>query len=196
MLIKWIEFPTNTPQNCKQTSMRLIVLLAGGLDSTPRHDRDFGALTRTSFQRMLDLQQNHILDTHPEVLISGGNPQAGISESHLMRNLATDLGVNPNRIAIEESSTSTIDNARNVARILRARGQNNIILVTSAWHMHRALITFQKQGLNICPLPVDSLYNPPGELGYFLPQSSAVVKAETALHEFAGMLFYWIHGIT
>ena len=196
MLIKWIEFPTTPSQNCARASDRPIVLLAGGLDSAPRHDRDFGALTRTSLQRMMDLQQSRILDTHPEILISGGNPQAGISESHLMRNLAADLGVKANRITIEESSASTKDNAIEVAHILHARGQNKLVLVTSAWHMHRALSTFSKQGLDVCPLPVDSLYNPPGELGYFLPQSSALVKAETALHELAGMLVYWIQGIT
>ncbi|MDE2433084.1 MAG: YdcF family protein [Burkholderiales bacterium] len=191
-LIHWIEYSLKPIPECTRAQDRAVVLLAGGLDHQPHDEQDFGALTSTSLQRLIDLRQSHLLDGHQDVLISGGNPQGGISESRLMRNLAASLGVKPSRITLDESSASTLDNANRVAQIMRAKGLARIVLVTSAWHMRRALLVFQDKGLDVCPLPVDSIYNPPGDIGYFLPQSSALVKSETALHELAGILFYSI----
>jgi uncharacterized SAM-binding protein YcdF (DUF218 family) len=122
------------------------------------------------------------------VVVSGGGQRPGLTESELARSLLIHLGARAEQVQAETQSTSTWGNAATVARELPTL--KRITLVTSALHMRRARLAFAAQGIDVCPLPVDSRYVPPGGLGYYLPQSSALVKAEQAIHELVGLLSY------
>lgn len=62
------------------------------------------------------------------------------------------LGLN---YRIEEPGivANTHDEAMVVAQLARARGWHRVILVTNAWHMHRAAATFRKAGLGVVRSP-------------------------------------------
>jgi uncharacterized SAM-binding protein YcdF (DUF218 family) len=62
--------------------------------------------------------------------------------------------------------------------------------VTSALHLTRALIAFRAAGFEPCPLASDSVYMAPGGFGYYLPHTSALRKAEWAIHEIVGDAAY------
>ena len=63
-------------------------------------------------------------------------------------------------------------------------------------HMHRAVLSFQAVGLNVCPAPTEWQHIPFNfSLGYFLPQRSSLQKAERALHEWAGLALYTARGL-
>jgi uncharacterized SAM-binding protein YcdF (DUF218 family) len=70
-----------------------------------------------------------------------------------MLRVAMRSGVPAERILIETGSASTLDNARNSARLMQARGLRTAILVSSPYHTRRAawifLSEFQPRGLNV-----------------------------------------------
>lgn len=86
-----------------------------------------------------------------DVLISGGRDGAA-SISYPMRELMVTLGVPADRIRIEEQSTSTRENARFSAELLRDMPGRKVLL-TSDYHMYRALRVFRQSGILIEPWP-------------------------------------------
>ena len=60
----------------------------------------------------------------------------------------------------------------------------------SALHAARALHAFRAAGYQPCLAVSESAWLPPGEIGYYLPRTSALRKAEQAIHELVGDLVY------
>ena len=67
----------------------------------------------------------------------------------------TDAGIAPSRIVLEGSSRNTSENATLSAQILKPEPSQTWILVTSAYHMARAVGLFRNAGFEIQPYPVD-----------------------------------------
>ena len=77
--------------------------------------------------------------------------------SALARAFYLEQGVDMSRVQLEGGSRTTRENARQVAKLLGARCQEPWLLVTSAWHMPRAMEEFAATGCQITPYPVDFL---------------------------------------
>lgn len=75
------------------------------------------------------------------------------SESEAVARLLARTGLSPLRWA-DDRSRDTIENAQNMAALLRRDGIARIALVTSAWHMPRAVRAFEAQGLVVLPAPM------------------------------------------
>lgn len=92
-----------------------------------------------------------------------------------------DWNVPADSILLEPESESTHENAFFTGRVCRNHGIDEIVLVTSAWHMRRALGTFQSAGLDVVPAPVDyqgiRRFFP---LPAFLPNVRGLAKTTTA----------------
>jgi len=75
-----------------------------------------------------------------------------------------------------------------------AGGKPRIILVTSAFHMRRARMLFERQGFEVEPFPVDfqTSDRPTTTVLSFLPSAQALAKSETAMREGVGILYYSI----
>jgi uncharacterized SAM-binding protein YcdF (DUF218 family) len=76
------------------------------------------------------------------------------------------------------------------AAILRQHGLRRILLVTSAWHLPRAVASFQAQGLDVLPAPTG--FRGPAVDGplSFVPQVAALRDSCLGLHEWIGRLYY------
>ena len=72
-----------------------------------------------------------------------------LSETESMGKLAQEFGVPKEQIVLERDARSTRENARNVKRILEEKGITDFYLVTSAFHMERAMQSFHD--LNLRP---------------------------------------------
>jgi len=107
--------------------------------------------------------------------------------------LRKDFGVAPRWL--EGKSLDTADNARNTAVILRAAGIRQVVLVTHALHMRRAVAEFSAAGIVAIPAPTGFLSRKedgdpaPGYLDY-LPGPGAAFSAWYALHEWVGLLAF------
>ena len=90
---------------------------------------------------------------------------------------------------LENRSENTQQNALFTREMLEQDDINKIVLVTSAWHMPRAMRNFQNQGFRtIIPAPVG--YTTVSGLGIdaWIPNSSALTQSRWALHEWIGWL--------
>ncbi len=126
------------------------------------------------------------------MILAGGAPlrRAGTeSEADAGKKLLVAVGVDPAKIRTETGSRTTWENAVNVALEYRPR---KIVLVTSAYHMRRAVYSFQKQGIAVVPAPTDyeADRGPTTTFSGFLPSASALEMTATAIRERLGMLFY------
>ena len=131
----------------------------------------------------------------PVLLLSGGSDpeRHAYSEARAMSILLQDLGVPPQAMVLEEASRNTRQNAALSAMLLKARGINHILLVTSALHMPRALALFKAQGLQVIPAATDFEGNrapPPGVLGW-LPDALALDGSGRAMKEIVGKWVGW-----
>jgi uncharacterized SAM-binding protein YcdF (DUF218 family) len=87
-----------------------------------------------------------------EIVITGGG-ESGSAISELMRDFLVSQKVPAEVIRIETRSTSTHENAE-FTRALLADTPGRKVLLTSDFHMFRALRAFQKAGLDVEPCPI------------------------------------------
>ncbi|MBY6203953.1 YdcF family protein [Halomonas denitrificans] len=168
-----------------------IVVLGGGIDppTSRSPDPNLGAAA----DRYWHAYRLWRAGKAPEILISGGAlpwRDAGGSEAEAAVAFLVDLGVPADRILLEPASLDTRQNAQLSADLLRARGADRMLLVTSALHMRRALKHFDAVGVEVFTAPTDHEVrdDPPGLLRW-LPDSSALDGSRRALKE---MLGYWL----
>ncbi|MEZ5287572.1 MAG: ElyC/SanA/YdcF family protein [Vicinamibacterales bacterium] len=90
----------------------------------------------------------------PLLVVSGGQAGGRCPVADGMANLAKDLGVPADRIVIEREASSTEENARRTAPLLRGRGVSHLVLVTDRLHMKRAIGVFEHQGFDVEPSAV------------------------------------------
>lgn len=116
-------------------------------------------------------------------------------EADLARRVFAGMGLPSDRFDYESTSRTTFENARNTAQMPGIDRKQPWLLLTSAWHMPRAMATFQAQGWNVTPLPVDFLgVAHPDWADYSLGQG--VEYWRLLLHEWIGMAAYRLTGKT
>ena len=77
------------------------------------------------------------------IIVSGGVPKNGITEAGAMRAWLIANGIPWFRITEENTSRSTVENARNTNGILAGRGATSVVVVTSPDHLQRAMVDFR-----------------------------------------------------
>ena len=125
-----------------------------------------------------------------KLIVSGKSGFEGITPvAEVMADTAREWGVKPKDIVIEGEAKDTKDHAIYVKEIV---GRDRFILVTSAWHMPRAVGLFRKHGMEPIPAPTDYMVRKrEGGLtpGVFFPDAGALEKAERVIHEYLGMVW-------
>jgi uncharacterized SAM-binding protein YcdF (DUF218 family) len=106
-----------------------------------------------------------------------------------MRTVLQDFGVPPSATLLEDASRNTCEDAVMTATLLRQRGIDKILLVTSALHMERARRHFVAEGLAVEPAPTDFEAVPEVEgVLRFLPDAESLLGSARAFKELVGQL--------
>ncbi len=90
----------------------------------------------------------------PVIICTGGVGDFPPAESVVAAELARKLGVPRTQVLAEDESVSTRQNARFAARICRAHGWKRVILVSQPYHLLRARLLFEREGLSTSASPV------------------------------------------
>ncbi len=110
----------------------------------------------------------------------------------MLREYAVSNGIPSQKIFVTKNVQNTADEAAAVKELIGI--SKRIILVTSAFHMYRAEILFEKQGFDVVPYKLD--YKTAGESAItfmnFLPSAGNLEMTETGITEIIGRLFYSI----
>ena len=115
-----------------------------------------------------------------------------ISEGHILKNYALKMGINDQSILITNEVLNTYDESIAVRNLLGEK--NQIILVTSAFHMERAKSLFEDQNFQVQSFKVDFKTGPNLEFSAidFLPSAHSLSLTEVALRELLGRAYYSI----
>ena len=126
----------------------------------------------------------------PVVLLSGGSDLTEVAqpEALAMRQFMLDLGVPAAALLTEELSRNTRQNAEMSAKLLRERGIQKVLLVTSALHMRRAVKLFEQQGLEVHAVATDHEVGSRNGRLPWLPDANSLDGSARAIKEFVG---YW-----
>lgn len=89
------------------------------------------------------------------LILSGGVKANGQVEAEVMYKIALDKGISPEKLLKEGRSLNTYENALYTKELLSQYNiKGKVILVTSPYHMKRAIFCFRKQGVEVLAAPV------------------------------------------
>ena len=159
-----------------------IVVFAGGVGESGR--------AGGGYQERVALAADLFQAGHASNLVFSSGFAFFLKEADLMKTLAVSLGVPPGVIVLEQQAASTNENVAFVREILDQRGWRRILLVSSPYHMRRAMMTWRKLAPEVevtsVPVPQSRFYRHAG--GASLEQIGGI------LHEYAAIVFYWWKG--
>ncbi len=176
-----------------------IVLLGGAISPSVSLERGTIALSDSGarFVAAVELARRY---PNARVIISGGTgsllseeaPEAGVAVHEFEA-----LGIPHDRISAEEQSRNTMENAVFSRLIANPQPGERWLLVTSAYHMPRAVGTFRAAGFPIEPYPVDYRTRGPGDaVRPFGAVNRGLELTDIAVHEWVGLLVYRLTGRT
>lgn len=121
-----------------------------------------------------------------KIITSGYAGRGTIPEAIKTANILKDIGISSSDIMIHDKPKDTIEEAKKVKKLLK---KEEFILVTSAYHMPRAMMLFQGEGLNPIAAPTDFLIK---DSDKFLsaPSEYHLHKTKKAWHEYIGILWF------
>ena len=160
-----------------------IVVLGGGILSSER-------ITATA-----ELARRY---PNARIIFSGGSSSLiydeGPEAPFAVRQLEA-LGVAHDRIAAEDRSRNTLENAANSLRLAHPKPGERWLLVTSAYHMPRAMAAFRAVGFVVEAYPVDWRTRGPKDLTRpFGSLAEGLRRTDTAVREWVGLLVYRVTG--
>jgi uncharacterized SAM-binding protein YcdF (DUF218 family) len=132
------------------------------------------------------------------IIYSGGDAGLvfhGGTEAHYAAALIESFGVAKSRLTLEERSRNTVENAVYSNALAAPKPGERWLLVTSAYHMPRAVGAFRKAGFDVDAYPVD--YRTGGAEDLLIPfddAASGLRRTDIAAREWVGLLVYWITG--
>ena len=140
------------------------------------------------------------------LLSGGGFDRIGVDmEAVGMASLLELFGVPAEALWLETDSRNTYENALFSAAILEEQGIEEIVLVTSAFHMPRSVAIFERQGFTVIPAPSDFIAtesdweqwregNWQVRVLSLLPQASYLDDTTKVVKEYIGIVIYRLRG--
>jgi uncharacterized SAM-binding protein YcdF (DUF218 family) len=149
-LMKGLENDLTMPANPRGD---VIILLGGGVYDGVKDLTGVGAPSEDTLARIVTAARLQKRLRVP-VIVSGGTvfPWRK-AEAPVDRRFLMDLGVPGDKILMDDMSRDTLENARYVKEICKKRHFTSPILITSAYHMKRALLGFRDLNLDATPVP-------------------------------------------
>jgi uncharacterized SAM-binding protein YcdF (DUF218 family) len=189
IISKNIELPPLSKNALKISDA--IVVLGGGLSSN-EFEYESGVMVNRSTMVRLNYTA-YLAKQYPnKLIVTSGGYTGKFREADIMRDvLIKSFGVK-NPVIVENNSRNTDENARFVANILLPKDIHNIIVVTQAYHMRRALMLFEKYGMKPIPASTDyyiSEYAATPSLS-IIPTAGAMDQVSIIYHEILGYSLY------
>lgn len=186
------QYEVFKPDNLQnQKSSPHILILGSSYVHNPKLPAN-SQLSNVSVSRLVEGIRLHKQLPGSFLITSGLKLKNSKSEAELCAETAILLGVDATKIKMLVNSENTLGEANTYINTFGKTSQ--LILVTSAAHMPRAMYLFQKAGLNPIPAPTNFLIKNSGNKGFWfwLPHSQKIHQMETAIYEHIGLLWYKI----
>lgn len=176
------------------------IVLGGGIDTAIARDNRSYELNAAGDRFVEGLRL--ALD-HPDfkIVVTGGVGsfgEPGDGDGIAGQRFFDAFNVPRSRLLFESQSQNTYQNAVDTKALLStAEIKRPWLLITSAYHMPRALDVFRTQGFDVVPWPVDyrAPQHPMFRIALADPDGN-LTTLTVALKEWTGLLAYWLSGRT
>ena len=184
-----------------------VLVLGGGIRPAPTEG--LGVEVNEAGDRLLCGVRLWQQGTAPVLITSGARvsfkPNDPIApEAVLSQQLAQELGVPASAVLLNDKARTTAEEAQRINQVAAEQGWKQLILVTSAFHMPRALASFRRQSdLKIIPVACDYRLEPQSKDQRFswsellikvMPNSDSLKQTTQVLKEHLGLLVYKLRG--
>jgi uncharacterized SAM-binding protein YcdF (DUF218 family) len=188
LLIAPLEEVYKVPPKDLRDSCQYLVVLGGGIKRGAPFLELKNDLNEDSFKRAVGAYL--LYKEKPRKIVTSGYSVSDLyPEGEIMKDLLVTLGVEEGDILAENRSRDTFENALFVAKMV---GNRRVCLITSAYHMGRAVYLFSQAGVkNLIPVPVDfKRSESPFTVYKLFPTSYWLNISSKALKEYFGLFYY------
>lgn len=179
------------------------VFVFGGMLGLRSHP-DTGIEWNEAAERFVRAVELYKAGTARILVLSGGAEvyEGGPDEGELFKKKAIARGVPDSSILVTGRTANTEEEANAIVQLVARRQWKRVLIVTSAYHMPRAMRLSADCLAELIPVPV--AYETPDPKSswiykrpeYFIPQARALFISERALREYMGIFVYIaLHGI-
>jgi uncharacterized SAM-binding protein YcdF (DUF218 family) len=176
------------------------IVVLGGDEQTEISEARGQSVALDSMRRYAEFAKLARRYPQAKLVFSGGSgvlfPNKHVLASDVAQAIIADMDVPIDRMIFEKESRNTYENAVFSANLVHPGASQKWILVTSAWHMPRAMSVFRKAGWNVYAAPV----------GYFTTGAyrtyplfcfdEQMHSLTLAVHEYVGLISYRLMGRT
>ncbi|MCB8880617.1 YdcF family protein [Acidisoma cellulosilytica] len=134
-----------------------------------------------------------------KLVFTGGNGElvhADLTEADVAKQLFDGLGLADRNVIYEHRSRTTYENVRDLKALLKPQPSETWLLITSAWHMPRAMGLFQQADWPVLAYPVGYKTGPGLVLAFRGSFPDRLELVDLAAHEWLGLTAYWLLGRT
>ena len=190
-----VQYPAGRPDQ-DWSAYAGVIVLGGALEPAYVWTVPQQSALNDAAERMTEVAPLLRRQPHLKLLFTGGEGElfaTGLSEAERARLFFQGQGLPPDKLLLESASRTTYDNAIMSKQLPGVDATKPWLLLTSGYHMPRAMAAFQKAGWTVTAYPVDfrsGLKTPWTQ--YSMDQG--VKKWRLALHEMLGLLAYRLAG--
>ena len=189
----------NTYPKPKVTNSNIdgILILGAGIDEFMTHEHQ-QIILNDRIERITESAK--LIKKFPEakIVFSGGNgtfSKPELKGSEIAKIFYKQMGINTDKIIFEDKSRNTYENFIFSEKFIGNTKKEKWLLITSAYHMKRAMGVAKKLNLNLVPYPVDFMLNKNFSWRfwyhkiYFLNNMN---DFQLAAHEHIGLIAYYL----
>jgi len=174
-----------------------IIVLGGAISPDVSSARNEVALNESA-ERMTAVAELARRYPKARIVFSGGSAALIYdegSEAEFAERLLDGLGIARERVLLEDRSRNTVENAIFSKEIAKPKPGERWLLVTSAYHLPRAIGVFREAGFAVEPYPVDwRTRGIEDALRPFPTMGDGLRRTDTAVREWVGLAVYWVTG--
>lgn len=190
----WHSLEADAPFTIDEHTRYDVVILLGGAvsayGSTPEEPA-----WNDNVERLLEVRSLLADGRAERVLVTGGSLGSGLpTEAEYLSRELQRLGIAQERIMVEAKANNTRENAVFTKSLVEPLGAKKLLLVTSAFHMPRAMGCFEAVGLHPDAFPVDYRLRALERDPHLMPRGDYLSQSTRALHEWLGRAVYWVLG--
>ncbi len=170
-----------------------IIVLSGSFDQAGTEQHGQFSVTGSA-ERLTEFARLARLYPGARLVFSGGSdiPGQRLLEADLAKRFFSDLDLDVGRIVFEKSSRNTFENATLTKALIPATDVSGKtwLLITSAFHMPRAVGSFRKAGWRVLPYPVDFRTGLKPAFTGGIDVTGAHGQLSLGIHEWGGLAAY------
>ena len=196
----WLLYPLEQrfpPWDASHGAPDGIVVLGGSIDAD-LSEAHGSAVVRSAADRILAAAALARRYPDARIVFSGGSANLignDAREADYAAALFESLGVARTRLIMERRSRNTEENAEFSKALAAPKSGERWLLVTSAFHMPRAIGLFRKAGFAVEACPVDWRVGGAADLRAFsIVAGDGLGRTDTGLREWIGLFAYWLTG--